>query len=58
MYDYAELAVSQSDLSTPGSSTGQDPPFAAEGLGDTVINLDEVRLLTCCIHSSLIRNLG
>ena len=40
MYDYAEVAESGSTMSTPTSN--QDPPFAAEGLGDTVINLDEV----------------
>ena len=33
-------------MSTPTSN--QDPPFATEGLGDTVINLDEV-----CIQSIL-----
>lgn len=40
MYDYAEIAETGSTMSTPTSN--QDPPFAAEGLGDTVINLDEV----------------
>ncbi|XP_065059055.1 pericentriolar material 1 protein-like [Rhopilema esculentum] len=39
MYDYAEIAETGSTMSTPTSN--QDPPFAAEGLGDTVINLDE-----------------
>ena len=43
MYDYAELADSQSEanLSTPGSNN--DIPFAAEDLGNTVINLEDVR---------------
>ena len=42
MYDYAELADSQSEgnLSTPGSH--YDIPFAAEDLGNTVINLEDV----------------
>ena len=42
MYDYAELADSQSEanLSTPGSNN--DIPFAAEDLGNTVINLEDV----------------
>jgi len=41
MYDYAELADSQSEanLSTPGSH--HDIPFAAEDLGNTVINLED-----------------
>eukprot|EP00794_Sanderia_malayensis_P007218 gene7218-8026_t len=39
MYDYAEIAETGSTMSTPTSC--HDPPFAAEGLGDTVINLDE-----------------
>ena len=50
MYDYAELADSQSEtnLSTPGSNN--DIPFAAEDLGNTVINLEDVRLslFYCC----------
>lgn len=42
IYDYAELADSQSEgnISTPGSLG--DAPFATENLGNTVINLDEV----------------
>lgn len=42
MYDYAEIVESQSDcnLSSPGSHS--ENPFAAEDLGNTVINLDEV----------------
>jgi len=45
MYDYAELVDSQSEghLSTPGSH--QDIPFAAEDLGNTVINLEDVGFL-------------
>lgn len=41
MYDYAELADTQSDtnVSTPASTC--DIPFAAEDLGNTVINLEE-----------------
>lgn len=54
MYDYAEVAETGSTMSTPTSN--QDPPFAAESLGDTVINLDEVLPLFIIFHCYLIEN--
>ena len=43
IYDYVENVESGSTLSTPASShTDELNPFAAEGLGDTVIHLDKV----------------
>ena len=44
LYDYAELADSNSEanMSTLGSSSNNDIPFAAEDLGNTVINLEDV----------------
>ena len=44
IYDYAENVESGSTLSTPTSSHTGEPPFASEGLGDTVIHLDKVGL--------------
>lgn len=42
IYDYAENAESGSTLSTPTSSHTGDPPFASDGLGETVIHFDQV----------------
>lgn len=53
MYDYAELAETQSEgnISTPSSH--HDTPFAAEDLGNTVINLEDVcRILTDYSHAT------
>ncbi|XP_032242223.2 pericentriolar material 1 protein isoform X2 [Nematostella vectensis] len=41
IYDYAEPVESGSTLSTPTSSQAGESPFASEGLGDTVIHLDQ-----------------
>lgn len=41
IYDYMENVESGSTLSTPTSSHTGEPPFASEGLGDTVIHLDK-----------------
>jgi len=42
VYDYAENVESGSTLSTPTSSHTGDPPFASDGLGETVIHFDQV----------------
>ncbi|KAK3744882.1 hypothetical protein QZH41_013767, partial [Actinostola sp. cb2023] len=41
VYDYAENVESGSTLSTPTSSHTGDPPFASDGLGETVIHFDQ-----------------
>ena len=44
VYDYVEAVDSGSSLSTPNS--GNNEPFASEFLGETVIHLEKVHLIS------------
>ena len=41
-FDYAEMAITTSSMSTPTNDNGESP-FSRDSLGDTVIHLDKVR---------------
>ena len=51
-FDYAEMAVTTSSMSTPTNDNGESP-FSRDSLGDTVIHLDKVRGVGVLRQSSL-----
>ena len=51
-FDYAEMAVTTSSMSTPTNDNGESP-FSRDSLGETVIHLDKVRGVGVLGQSSL-----